>query len=252
MQSVKSLNKFIVASVLLHLSVLGGATWFAAKKERLVPVEISFGTGNSRGGSGPRTITASIQKEPVKKSAVSAPPKILKSLKSLGKVKTDAPKIAQKAEEEEEKDSKKDEVTKPQAAEKSKVSDQAAGTGSGKGTTAGSGSGTTSGSGAGFDDPKIRYRGMVYQLVNSKKKYPRKARSLQQEGTVVVKIKLSKSGKLLKVEIVESSSYSILKEATLDAIKDIDKFPEIPNELGLDEITFSLPFEYELTNGDFI
>lgn len=239
MQSANSLVKFILASALLHLGLLGATVLLKVKKERLVPVEISFGTGNSRGGSGPKKIAASAQREEVKKTSLSAPPKILKSLKSLGKVKTDAPVVAAKIPVD-------DEVNKAD----SKVAmspNQSSGeeSGSGLGTTSGSGSGTTSGSGAGFNDPKIRYRGIVRQLLNSKKHYPRKAQALQQEGTVIAKIKLSKYGKLLKVEIVESSPYQILAKATLDVIKAVDKFPEIPTEIGLTEITFNVPFEYE-------
>ncbi len=239
MQSVNSFGKFILASALLHLGLLGATVFLKVKKERLVPVEISFGTGNSRGGSGPKKIAASAQREEVKKTSMSTPPKILKSLKSLGKVKTDAPVAAAKA-------PVNDEVNKADSAiakETSESSTEEAG--SGLGTTSGTGSGTTSGSGAGFNDPKVKYRGIVRQLLNSKKHYPRKAQALQQEGTVIAKIKLNKNGKLLKVEIVESSPYQILAKATLDVIKAVDKFPEIPSEIGLNEITFNIPFEYE-------
>jgi TonB family protein len=237
MRSVHSLNKFIVASAIIHLGFLGGAAFFAIKKERALPVEISFGTGNSRGGSGPKAVVASAPQAAPKK--IAAAPKVI-AVKAPPIV-TDAPVI-----------------NKPTVAQdsvsssSSSVAPTDAVSGSGLGTTSGTGSGYTSGAGAGFNDPKIRYRGMVKQLVDSHKKYPRKAQALQQEGTVIAKIRLSKAGKLLKVEIVESSSYKILADATLDAIKGIKKFPEIPSELGLDEITFNIPFEYGITNGDFI
>lgn len=238
MKSAHSLNKFIVASAIIHLGFLGGAAFFAIKKEKSIPVEISFGTGNSRGGSGPKAASAPAPQAAPQK--VAAAPK-MKAVKAPTVV-TDAPVVAKTAVTTEDSVSKTDSSLAPAT--------QASG--SGLGTTSGSGSGTTSGSGAGFNDPRIKYRGMVYQLVNSKKKYPRKARALQQEGTVVAKIKLSKDGKLLNVEIVESSSYKILAQATLEAIKEIKKFPEIPKELGLEEMTFNVPFEYEITNGDMI
>lgn len=235
MRSLGSLNKFIVASAIIHLGFLGGATLFALKKEKSIPVEISFGTGNSRGGSGPKAAPAPAPQAEANK--VAAAPKV----KALKTTQTDAPVVAQAT-------SNQETTTKTETA----TALSTAASGSGLGTTSGSGSGTNSGSGAGFNDPKIRYRGMVHQLVNSMKKYPRKARALQQEGTVVAKIKLSKTGKLLDVEIVESSSYKILAQATLEAIKSVKKFPDIPSEMGLDEITFNVPFEYEITNGDFI
>ena len=237
MGSVHSLNKFIVASAIIHLGFLGGATYFAIKKQRAVPVEISFGTGNSRGGSGPKAVTAPKAAAAPKK--VAAAPKVVAP--KAPPIVTDAPVVNKPA------------VTQDSvSSSSSSVAPSVAASGSGLGTTSGNGSGYTSGSGSGFNDPKIRYRGMVKQLVDSHKKYPRKAQALQQEGTVVVKIKLSRAGKLMNVEIVESSSYKILADATLEAIKGIKKFPEIPNELGLEEITFNIPFEYGITNGDFL
>lgn len=231
MRSVGSLNKFIVVSALIHLGILGGTTYFALKKPKAITVEISFGTGNSRGGSGPKT-PPPVATPPAPKKVAAAP--------KVKAIKTDSPIVTQAANQQE------------HSAQTASVSSSPAASGSGVGTTSGTGSGNTSGAGAGFNDPKIRYRGLVHQLVNSKKKYPRKARALQQEGTVVAKIKLSKDGKLLDVEIVESSSYKILAQATLEAIKSIKKFPEIPTEMGVDEITFNVPFEYEITNGDLI
>ena len=230
-----SLKKFIFASILFHIGLIGISSLITAKNKKPVTVEISFGTGNSRGGSGPKAV-AKAAPAPAPKKAVTAP----KVEKPVERVKTDAPVVSKTA------------VTDQVATTESAVAKTDVTPGSGLGTVSGSGSGYTSGSGSGFNDPKIKYRGLIHQLVNSKKVYPRKARALQQEGTVVAKIKLSKDGKLLKVDIVESSAYKILAKATVDAIKGIKKFPAIPKELGLEEITINIPFEYEITNGDSI
>lgn len=232
-----SLNKFIVASVLVHLGLIGASSILTKKDSKPISVEISFGSGNSRGGSGPKALTpppAQAAPKPVVKAApkMVAPP--------VERVKTDAPEVAKPT-------SAPVTTTQTATTASSDITP-----GSGLGTTSGTGSGTTSGSGAGFNDPKIKYRGQIYQLVNSKKIYPRKARALQQEGTVVAKLILSKTGKLIKVELVEKSSYKSLAEATLSAIKGIKKFPEIPSELGLEEITINIPFEYQIANGDVL
>lgn len=234
MQATSSLNKFIIASLIVHIGLLAGTSFFSLKKQKLIPVEISFGTGNSRGGSGLVKVAATPQAQEQRK--VSTPKKV------ASRIKTDAPKVVSKEEVADEVKNSASAINKNPTAK----------AGSGKGTTSGTGSGTTSGAGAGFDDPKIRYRGTVRELANSMKKYPRKAYSLHQEGTVMAKLRLSKSGKLLSVEIVDPSSYKVLADATLEAIKAIEKFPEIPNELGLEEITFNLPFEYEIETGDFL
>lgn len=230
-----SLHKFIIASILFHVGLVGLSTLITSKNQKPVTVEISFGTGNSRGGSGPKAVTKSAPAPTAKKSV--AAPKIEKPVE---RVKTDAPVVS------------KTQVSDQVATTESSVAKTETSPGSGLGTVSGSGSGYTSGSGSGFNDPKIKYRGLIHQLVNSKKVYPRKARALQQEGTVLAQIKLSKDGKLLKVDILESSSYKILAKATVDAIKGIKKFPKIPKELGLEEITINIPFEYEITNGDSI
>lgn len=230
-----SLKKFILASILFHIGLIGISTLITAKNKRPVTVEISFGTGNSRGGSGPKAVAKSTP-APEAKKTIAAP----KVEKPVERVKTDAPVVS------------KTPVTDQVATTESSAAKTDVTPGSGLGTVSGSGSGYTSGSGSGYSDPKVKYRGLIHQLVNSKKVYPRKARALQQEGTVVAQIKLSKDGKLLKVDILESSSYKILTKATVDAIKGIKKFPAIPSELGLEEITINIPFEYEITNGDSI
>ncbi len=185
-------------------------------QKRAGAIEVSFGSGNSRGGSSP--MIQQMQKQ---------------------KVVTDSPKSFRKKIES---TPSKTSTTSSEVADFSTESSSTHGLGTGSGS--GTGTGTTSGSGAGFNDPSIRYRGMVRELVNSKKHYPRKARSLNQEGVVVAKIKLNKAGKLLQAEIVKGSAFEILDEATMSAIRDVDQFPAIPNELGLDEITFNIPFEY--------
>lgn len=230
-----TLSKFILASILVHMGLIGLAGLFTKKHQRPVSVEISFGSGNSRGGSGPKVMAKSSSAQTPKK-IVSVP----KTKRPVKRVTTEAPVVS------------KPHISDQVATTESSVAKTEASSGNGVGIGSGSGSGYTSGSGSGFNDPKVRYRGLVHQLVNNNKVYPRKARALQQEGTVLAQIKLSKDGTLLKVDILESSSYKILAKATIDAIKGIKKFPVIPNELGLEEITINIPFEYEITNGDSI
>lgn len=233
------LPKFIVASFAFHLFFFGFITILNTPETRPQPLEISFGTGNSRGGSGPKLAQPAAPKvnsaTAVKKSSA---PKVAPQRAS----NPDAPVIAQSSLPIKESSASETNTEVPSTLEES----------SGLGTTSGTGSGFTSGSGAGFNDPKIRYRGEIYQLVNSKKVYPRKARTLQQEGTVIAKLKLSKDGKLLNLEIVEESKFKILTKATIDAIKSIKQFPIIPNEMGLNEITINIPFEYEIRHGDVL
>lgn len=222
-----SLNKFFVFSGLLHLALFGAGAFFVVETviQKPIPVEISFGLGDSRGGSSPK---AHIQ--PAPKKVATAPKAIAPNTNAVVQT-TSTPTES---------------VASTAAVAGSSIS-----SGHGLGTGSGDGTGTTSGSGAGFNDPKIKYRGQVYQLVNKNKKYPRKAKALQQEGTVVARIQLSKEGKLLKAEIVESSNYKSLAEATLEAIQKVKKFPTIPKEYGKEEVTLRIPFKFFIADGDF-
>lgn len=246
MVSPSRLDKFIVVSVVFHLFIVGLVA-VISKKETIVPLEISFGTGNSRGGSGPVGVKA-ITKQEIKKAEAVKPPKASKHLKSLSQSPIDAPVVAEK----EKITDVKDEVSKVNAAINKNVA-AIPGEGNGIGTGGeGTGTGYTSGAGAGINDAMVKYRGLIHQLVTSKKKYPRSAQVMQHEGRVVIRVKLSKDGHLLDVKVLESSKYKSLTNASLEAIKKIDKFPNLPQEAGLEDYSINIPFEYEINNGDFI
>jgi periplasmic protein TonB len=204
------LMPFLAVSFIVHLGLILSTGWIKSKPSKTITVEISYGTGNSRGGSAPL------------------------------KVK---PKPAIMTKSKQNPVAKADQVTTSEAAVQ-----KSAGTGTGEG----SGSGSTSGAGEGFNDPLVKYRGMIYQLLNSKKQYPRKARALQQTGRVVIKIKLSREGKLLAADIVESCPYQVLTKASLEAVKSVEKFPSIPSELAMSEYTIDVPFDYNVMSGDVI
>lgn len=237
MQSRSSFNKFLIASAIIHLGVLVGARWTTVESVKTAQIEISFGTGKSRGGSGNGLFKNTHSPNANKKR--SATQKALVS-KSENNDKNKTPAVKQ--------------TSLDETLNGSQLTGTSSNLDSGNGleTTSGSGSGYTSGSGSGFDDPKIRYRGLVRQLIESRKKYPRRAVSLGQEGTVVARIIIGRDGSLLNAEILEGLSHKLLAQATLEAINGIKKFPAIPPEFGVDEIIFKIPLEYEIGGSDFI
>lgn len=99
---------------------------------------------------------------------------------------------------------------------------------------------------AAIETAKNKYFRQVTQAIYRKKHYPRQAYSLNQEGMVIVRLKLDKKGKILDLEVLEKAPFRSLTEASLETIKSISRFPPIPEELGMSEITFRIPIEYKI------
>jgi TonB family protein len=93
---------------------------------------------------------------------------------------------------------------------------------------------------------KYKYFSDIVHTIHQHKQYPRKAYSLNQEGTVVVRLKLGKEGNIIDLMVLEPCPFKSLNHATLDTITSIEKFPPIPKELGTDEMVFRIPIEYKI------
>jgi len=80
-------------------------------------------------------------------------------------------------------------------------------------------------------------------LVHPLPVYPRKAERLRWQGTVRLRIKVDAGGKVLSVEVVESSGYEILDEAAVESFR---KWVFCERQPGDPEIrTFVKPFTFK-------
>jgi protein TonB len=211
------LSKYILISLMVHSSVVAVLTSVEYEHEHEIPVEVTFSQGARGDGKAKGEKVISKQKAIVQKNIVARP-----EIKS--EVATETPK-----------------AVVPQA-----VSDGPQGEG-GTGTNIGTGeTGEGFGSGAGADTAKNKYFSLVAQTIYKNKRYPRQAYSLNQEGKVLVRLRLDKNGKMLDLKILEDAPFKSLTNATIETIKSIKKFPVIPNELGVEEITFRIPIEYKI------
>jgi TonB family protein len=61
-----------------------------------------------------------------------------------------------------------------------------------------------------------------------------------------VSLKLGKNGNILNLFLVEECPFESLNHAALDTISSIGKFPPIPDELGINELTLKIPVEYKI------
>lgn len=211
------LPKFIVCSLLVHLSVVAVLMSLEYEHQHVIPVEVSFSMGATGDGKAKgEKIVAAPKTTPVVK------PQIRPEVKSDVVVPTTK--------------------TEPVSA----VSDGPKGEG-GTGTNIGTGeSGEGFGSTPGAETVKNKYFSLIAQTIYKNKRYPRQAYSLNQEGKVVVRLRLDKSGKILDVQVLEKAPFKSLTNASVETIKSIKKFPPIPEELKVEEITFRIPIEYKI------
>lgn len=77
--------------------------------------------------------------------------------------------------------------------------------------------------------------------INIQKHLPPAAFTRRAEGSVRLAIALDKNGKLLKVEVVEPSRYSMFNDQALEAVQNAQPFTPPPSDLE------SNPFEFETT-----
>jgi protein TonB len=210
---------FILFSLGLHLVLVVILLNLKFEHEHLIPVEVTFSQGASGNGKSKGAEVLSEKKAPLKLRSETRP-----EMKS--EVVTDTPK-----------------ASGPQVASAAAAVAGEGGTGKNIGTGE---SGEGFGSGSGAETAKNKYFSLIAQMIYKNKRYPRQAYSLNQEGKVVVRLKLAKSGKILDLEVLEQASYKSLTNATIETIKSINKFPPIPEELKVDDITFRIPIEYKI------
>jgi TonB family protein len=223
-------SKFIIISTAIHFALVASIIIMTPQEDKVIPIQISFGKGTSPAGSGGRLAQP--------KLVVETPKKIERVLpKQVSVDDVVLPLNKQEAHVEE--------VMKTQQAAIAR--EAVAGTGDGTGETGiGTGTGIGNGTGEGINSVRAKYGSMIAKLINDKKRYPRTAKAFGQEGMVKVKLKLDKLGNILELDIIEKSPHESLAKASLETIKSVNKFPAIPNELGVEEISLNIPINYTL------
>lgn len=77
-------------------------------------------------------------------------------------------------------------------------------------------------------------------------KYPARAASRGQEGSVRVLVVIDRSGRVKKIEILEKSEYNSLNKEAEQAVKRADPFPPPPEGVGGSTFEFTLPVTFKL------
>lgn len=220
------LKQFVIMSIALHALFMGVMTITKGSETKVI--QLGFGTDPTKsagGGEGAmrgqmRPIPLSFPM-PTKAAAVTRPAPVKKMAKT--QPTTTTPTALSTA---------------------SAPADGQTSYGNGVGT--GRGDGIGSGDGGGENSVKAKYFTEVAKLIEKNKKYPMMAKRLGHHGLVVVEITLGKDGNILDAKISEGVKFSSLREASLENIKSISAFPQIPEALGVSEISFSVPIKYHL------
>lgn len=94
------------------------------------------------------------------------------------------------------------------------------------------------------------YRMMVLARLTALQEYPALAKSLGEEGTVLVRFTIAASGEIQPVNILESSGSDSLDKAALAIFSEglAYRLPPIPAELKKQHWTMTVPIRYQLTS----
>jgi len=90
------------------------------------------------------------------------------------------------------------------------------------------------------------YRTKLQAAIEAHKKYPRRARRLRQQGSVLVAFKVQKDGSIKNLEIASPSDSAILDKSAIDTVQKISGLFPLPEELNRTEWSFSIPINYFL------
>lgn len=76
--------------------------------------------------------------------------------------------------------------------------------------------------------------------------YPQSARDRNQEGRVVMRVVIARSGQLIDARVERSSGVPAIDEAELDTVRRSSPFPPLPLHIAGQQATFLIPVNYEL------
>ena len=93
---------------------------------------------------------------------------------------------------------------------------------------------------------KQHYLAALAAKINRNKYYPLSSRRRGEEGKVVVRFVVQKNGELTELSIVESSGSRRLDAAALKTLRRVSPFRPIPETLGRDNWSISVPIAFSL------
>ena len=90
------------------------------------------------------------------------------------------------------------------------------------------------------------YYRSLNELMRGHRVYPRAARRLGLEGTVLVELVVDQKGLITSVKIARSSGHQQLDQAALSQVTQMKRVPQFPREIKRSKMTFTINFDYSL------
>ena len=90
------------------------------------------------------------------------------------------------------------------------------------------------------------YLNDIRNSIEKSKRYPWRARIKGQEGTSRLSFKISRLGEISEVNVIESSSYTLLDQAAIQTVYRAAPFPELPLEIINVPIEINIPLVFQL------
>ena len=105
---------------------------------------------------------------------------------------------------------------------------------------------TQQGTTGSVSDTPPDYQSELSAWLQRYKDYPRRARRLRQEGTVLLYFVMDRNGRVLDWEIRESSGHELLDEAVRDMIRKANPMPALPDSVSMQRLALTVPVRFQL------
>lgn len=96
------------------------------------------------------------------------------------------------------------------------------------------------------EDAVQAYLGLVFQKLESHKRYPRVAERSGLNGRVVLRFTVRRDGEVLNPEIVEVTGHDSFRRAALQALTRVGQLPNFPDDIRRRELLVEVPITYKL------
>ncbi len=90
------------------------------------------------------------------------------------------------------------------------------------------------------------YEQVLARWIDRFKIYPPVARRRREEGQVLVRVRIARSGRLLGESLARSTEYPMLDRAALDSVRRAAPFPPLPEDLAGETREFLVPFVFTI------
>src|SRR5699024_417627 len=95
-------------------------------------------------------------------------------------------------------------------------------------------------------DTPPSYRAKLRAWLIQHKTYPRRARRLRQEGTVVLYFVMARDGRVLHWDIRQSSGHELLDQAVKQLIRSANPMPALPDNTQMQRLALTVPIRFHL------